>query len=142
MMEKFYFLLGTWKMEYRVPESEFSAAMTGLGTGTFRRALDDKVVYFDYSASFSTGDRAEAHGIFVWDEKSKIHRYWWFENSGSFDAATCRFLDDGLLFMNWHGSLLSQTFHKTERNTLVLRMFFPASGGKQKTVMEVTFTRS
>jgi hypothetical protein len=52
MMEQFGFLLGTWKMEYRIPKSIFSAAMTGSGTGTFRRALDDKVVYFDYSASF------------------------------------------------------------------------------------------
>ena len=142
MMEKFEFLLGTWRMEYRIPPSEFSAAMTGSGTGTFRRVLDDKYVYFDYSASFSTGEKAAAHGIFAWDEKSKIHRYWWFENSGSFDAATCRFLDDGLVFMNWHGSLLSQTFRKTGRDALALRMFSPASGGKQKTVMEVIFTRS
>ncbi len=142
MMEKFEFLLGTWKMEYRVPESEFSAAMTGSGTGTFKRALNDKFVYFDYSASFSTGDKAEAHGIFAWDEKSKIHRYWWFENSGSFDAATCRFLDDGLLFMNWHGSWLSQTFHKTGRDSLALRMFSPDSEGKQKTILEVAFIRS
>jgi hypothetical protein len=142
MMEKFDFLLGTWKMEYRIPESEFSPAMTGSGSGTFRRALDDKYVYFNYSASFSRGDRAEAHGVFAWDDKSKIHRYWWFENSGNFDAATCRFLKDGLLFMNWHGSLMSQTFAKTGPDSLVLRMRHPDSGGKQKTVMEVAFIRS
>jgi hypothetical protein len=142
MMEKFDFLLGTWKMEYKVPESIFSVGMTGSGTGTFKRALSDKVVFFDYTASFSTGNMAEAHGVFAWDEKWKIHRYWWFENSGNFDAATCRLLDDGLLFMNWRGSVMSQTFHKTGPDTLVLRMFSPDSEGKQKTVMEVILTRS
>ncbi|MFZ2055605.1 MAG: hypothetical protein WAU81_15555 [Candidatus Aminicenantales bacterium] len=142
MMEKFDFLLGTWKMEYRVPESEFSAAMTGSGTGTFSRALDDKYVYFDYSASFSTGDKAEAHGIFAWDEKLKIHRYWWFENSGSFMMATCRFIDEGVLSMNWHETLLSQTFTKTGSDRVVLRMAHPDSAGKPMTVMEVVFTKS
>ena len=141
MMEKFAFLLGTWEMEYLVPESEFSPAMTGTGTGAFRRGLNDKVVFFDYSATFSTGDSAEAHGIFAWDDKSKIHRYWWFENSGNFDTATCRFLGDGLLFMQWHGSLMSQTFRKTGRNRVVLRMAHPDSQGKSKTVMEVIFTK-
>lgn len=141
MMGKFEFLLGMWKMEYRIPESEFSAEMKGTGNGTFSRALDDKYVYFDYSASFSTGDRAEAHGIFAWDDKSKIHRYWWFENSGNFDEATCRFLDDGLLFMQWHESLMSQTFRKTGRGRVVLRMAHPDSEGESKIVMKVLFTK-
>jgi hypothetical protein len=142
MMEKFEFLLGTWKMKYRIPKSGFSPAMTGSGTGTFRRALNGKLVFFDYSGSLSTGEKGAAHGVFAWDEKSKIHRYWWFENSGNFDAATCRFLNDGLLFMQWHGSLMSQTFAKTGPDSLVLRMRHPDSGGKQKTVMEVAFKRS
>ena len=142
MMEKFEFLLGTWKMEYRIPESKFSPTMTGRGSGTFKRGLSDKYVFFDYSASFSTGDRAEAHGVFAWDDKSKIHRYWWFENSGNFDEATCRFLDNGLLFMNWRGSLMSQTFTKTGPDSLVLRMYQPDSKGEQKTVMEVAFKSS
>jgi hypothetical protein len=141
MMEKFYFLLGTWKMEYRVPQSEFSAAMTGSGTGTFKRALNDRFVYFDYSASFSTGDKAEAQGVFAWDEKLKIHRYWWFENSGSFITATCRFINDDVLYLNWHKSLLSQTFSKAGRNRVVLRMVHPDSEGKLKTVLEVILTR-
>jgi hypothetical protein len=142
MMEKFEFLLGTWKMEYRIPESEFSPALTGSGTGTFKRGLSDKVVFFDYSATFSTGDKAEAHGVFAWDDKSKTHRYWWFENSGTFDAATCRFLKDGLLYMNWHGSLMSQTFNKEGRDSVLLRMFHPGPKRKSITVMEVTFTKS
>ena len=142
MMKKFDFLLGAWKMEYRVPKSEFSTAMTGSGTGTFKRALSDKFVYFDYSASFSTGDKAEAHGIFAWDEKIKKHRYWWFENSGSFMTATCRFIDDDVLYLNWHESLLSQTFRKAGRNRVVLRMDHPNAEGKSITIMEVMFTRT
>jgi len=142
MMEKFEFLLGTWKMEYRIPESEFSPALTGSGTGKFRRALSGKYIFFDYSGSLSTGEKGAAHGVFAWDNKSKIHRYWWFENSGNFDEATCRFLDDGLLFMQWHGSLMSQAFRRTGRGTVVLKMTHPDSGGKPKTVMEVIFTRS
>ena len=141
MMEKFEFLLGTWKMDYRIPESEFSPALTGSGKGTFRRALSGKYVFFDYSGSLSTGEKGGAHGVFAWDEKSKIHRYWWFENSGNFDAATCRFVDDGLLFMQWHGSLMSQTFRKTGRGGVVLKMNHPDSEGKSKTVMEVLFTK-
>jgi hypothetical protein len=35
MMEKFDLLLGHWTLEYRVPKSVFSEAMTGAGTGTF-----------------------------------------------------------------------------------------------------------
>jgi hypothetical protein len=46
-MEKFDFLLGNWNREYRVPKSAFSEADTGSGTGTFKRALDDRYVYFD-----------------------------------------------------------------------------------------------
>jgi hypothetical protein len=142
MIEKFDFLLGTWRMKYRVPESEFGVAMTGSGTGTFKRALNDKFVYFDYSASFSTGDKAEAHGIFAWDEKLKAYRYWWFENSGSFMTATCGFIEDGILYLNWHESLLSQTFRKAGPNRVVLRMEHPDVEGKPITVMEVIFTRS
>ena len=141
MMEKFEFLLGRWTMEYRIPKSEFSPALTGLATGTFRRALSGKYVFFDYSGSLSTGEKGGAHGVFAWDEKLKIHRYWWFENSGNFDVATCRFLDDGLLFMQWHGSLMSQTFRKTGRGGVVLKMAHPDSEGTPKTVMEVVFTK-
>jgi len=51
MMEKFDFLIGDWNLEYRVPKSGFSEAATGSGSGTLKRALDDKYVYFDYSSS-------------------------------------------------------------------------------------------
>ncbi len=71
MMEKFDFLLGNWNLEYKVPKSEFSEAATGTGTGTFKRALDDKYGYFDYSGSLTPREKAGkeggAHGIFAWD---------------------------------------------------------------------------
>jgi len=36
-------------MEYRVPKSAFSKADKGFGEGTFKRALNNKYVFFDYS---------------------------------------------------------------------------------------------
>ena len=47
MMEKFNFLLGSCNLEYRIPKSQFHEAATGIGTGTFKKALDDKYVFFD-----------------------------------------------------------------------------------------------
>ncbi|MDH4223048.1 MAG: DUF1579 family protein, partial [candidate division Zixibacteria bacterium] len=109
MMEKFDFLLGDWSLEYRVPKSAFSEAATGTGNGTFKRALDDKYVYFDYTSSVN-GQEAKAHAIFARDEKTKIYRFWWFESSGNFLTATCNFVNEKTLFMNWHDTLLIQTF--------------------------------
>jgi len=140
MMEKFDFLLGNWNLEYRVPKSAFSEAATGTGTGTFKRALDDKYVYFDYSCSLTTGE-GEAHAIFAWDEKTKIYRCWWFENSGNFTNATCNFVNNETLFLNWHDSLLIQTFRKAAPNKVILKMKHPDSEGKYELIMEVIFTR-
>ena len=140
MMEKFDFLLGDWNLESRVPESAFSKADKGTGTGTFRRALDDKYVYFDYSASLTSG-KGGAHGIFAWDEKAKVYRYWWFENSGVFMEATCNFVNDETLFMNWHDTLIIQTFRKTGPNEVILRMEHPVSEGKSELILEVILTR-
>jgi len=139
-MEKFDFLLGEWDLEYRVPKSAFSEAATGSGTGTFKRALDDKYVYFDYSSSVN-GQEAEAHAIFAWDEKAKVYRYWWFESSGNFLTATCGFVRDGVLFLNWHDSLLKQTFKKISQNQMVLRMEHPNSEREYELIVEVIFTR-
>ncbi|MBU4203201.1 MAG: DUF1579 domain-containing protein [Acidobacteria bacterium] len=91
MMEKFEFLLGDWNLEYRIPKSPLSEAATGSGSGIFRRALDGRFVYFDY-VSLVNEERGSAHGVFGWDGKSEIHRYWWFENSGSFLTATTLWL--------------------------------------------------
>ncbi len=51
MMKKFDFLLGNWILEYIVPKSAFSEAATGSGEGSIKRGLDNKYVFFDYSAS-------------------------------------------------------------------------------------------
>ena len=142
-MEKFDFLLGTWNLEYRVPKSAFSEAATGSGTGTFQRALDDKYVYFDYSCSLSLAPEqiGKAHAIFAWDEKTKVYRYWWFESSGNFLTATCNFVNNETLFLNWHDSLLIQTFRKAGPNKVILRMENPVAQGKYKLILEVIFTR-
>ena len=60
MIEKFNFLLGNWDMEYNVPKSAFSEAISGTGNGTFKRALDNKYVYFDYSSLVNKKKRTGA----------------------------------------------------------------------------------
>jgi len=139
-MEKFEFLLGDWDMKYRVPKSSMSRAATGTGSGTFKRFMDDKYVLFDYSCSLTTG-QGQAHAIFAWDEKAKLYRFWWFENSGNFAQATCNFLNDKTLFLNWHDSLLVQNFRAVEPDKIILRMEQPTPEGEYELVMEVTFTR-
>ena len=143
MMDKFDFLLGSWNLEYRIPKSSFSEADTGSGHGTFKRTLDDKYVQFDYECSFSSApkQKGKAHGIFAWDEKEHIHRFWWFENSGSFRQATCNFIDSHTLFMNWHDTNLIQTFTKTGEDEVTLRMQQPIATDKFELIMEVIFTK-
>ena len=140
MMERFDFLLGNWDMEYNIPESAFGEATSGTGNGTFKRALDDKYVYFDYS-SLINGEKGQAHAIFAWDEKTKIFRFWWFESSGNFSTATCKFINDEILFLNWHDTLLIQTFKKISPNKMILRMENPNSDGIYELILEVIFTR-
>ena len=139
-MEKFNFLLGNWSLEYRIPKSDLHEASTGTGSGTFQRALDGKYVYFDYSTLIN-GETGEAHAIFAWDEKAKIYRFWWFESSGNFSAATCNFIDDETLFLSWHDTLLIQTFKKTGPDEVILKMENPNAQGKYEPVLEVIFTR-
>jgi hypothetical protein len=137
MMKKFDFLLGNWDMESNIPKSAFSKAATGTGEGTFKRALDDKYVYFDYS----NGEEGAAHVIITWDEKSKVYRFWWFESSGNFSNAVCNFVNKKTLFLNWQDSLMIQTFRKTARNKVILRMEHPDSEGRYELVMEIIFTK-
>ncbi len=127
-------------MEYNIPKSSFSEATTGTGQGIFKRALDDKYVYFDYSTLID-GKKGQAHGIFAWDEKSKTYRYWWFESSGNFSTATCNFINDETLFMNWHDTLLIQTFKKVSSDKVILSMENPNSEGEYELILEVIFTR-
>ncbi|MGQ1786511.1 hypothetical protein [Saccharicrinis sp. GN24d3] len=99
MINKLDFLLGNWKMIYNIPKSSFGEASTSVGTGIFKRALNDKYVYFDYSSAIES-DTDEAHAIFAWDEKAKLFRLWWFENSGNFSIATGEFINEETLFLN------------------------------------------
>ena len=140
MMEKFEFLLGDWNLEYNIPKSSYSEAATGTGTGTFKRALDDKYVFFDYS-SVVPDTSGEAHVIITWDEKSEIYGFWWFESSGNFSKATCNFIDENTLYLNWHDSLLKQTFKKINTDKVILRMENPVSNDKYELLLEVIFTR-
>lgn len=139
-MEKFDFLIGDWNLESNVPKSSFGEATTGKGFGTFKRALNNKYVFFDYESDYN-GEVGGAHGIFAWDEKAKIYRYWWFENSGTFQTATCNFINENTLFMNWHDTLLIQTFKKISPDKVELRMENPDSKGNFELVLEVIFTR-
>lgn len=143
VMEKFGFLLGTWHLGYRIPKSMFSEADTGSGTGTFKRVLDDRYVCFDYSCSFSSAPEqtTRAHAIYAWDEKANVYKVWWFESSGNFTDGTCNFVNDEILYINWHNGLFVQTFKKAGQNEIILRMEHPDSEGKYELAMEVIFTR-
>ena len=136
-MKKFDFLLGDWILEYRIPKSSFHEAGSDSGIGSFKKALNGKYVFFEYSTK--TG--SEANGIFAWDDKVKVFRYWWFENSGNFLTATCNFINDDTLAMNWHDTLLVQTFTRDSKDRIILRMQSPDAQGGYEVVLEVIFTR-
>lgn len=139
-IERLGFFIGDWNLEYKVPKSRFSEAAIGTGAGTFSWGLGDKYVYFDYSCSLTTGD-GEAHGIFAWDEKAKVYRYWWFEDSGSFSEAAGDFVDNETLFLKWHNTSLIQTFKRVDGDKIILKMEDKAASGKYELVLEVVLTR-
>jgi hypothetical protein len=139
-MKKFEFLIGTWDLDYRVPTSASGKAERGTGSGTFRRALKDQYVYFDYQCHLPSGDGG-AHAVFGWDEKAKVYRYWWFEDSGNFLIATCDFVSPGILFLNWHDTLLNQTFSQENPDRVVLRMNHQDPTGRPEPILEVIFMR-
>ena len=136
-MNKFEFLLGDWNLEYRIPKSIFNDAGSDTGIGSFKRDLNDKYVLFEYS----TKSGSAAKGIFVWDDKIKVYRYWWFENSGNYSTATCNFITDEVIAMNWHDSILVQTFVKDGPDKVILKMEYPSVKGGHEPVLEVLFTR-
>jgi hypothetical protein len=137
VLEKFGFLLGSWNLDYRIPKSNFSEARSDRGSGSFKKILTDKYILFEYS----TESGGEAKGIFAWDDKIKAFRYWWFENSGSFATATCNFINNKTLAMNWHDTLLVQTFVKESTDKTILKMQNPSGQGGYDLIMEVIFTR-
>jgi hypothetical protein len=134
---KFGFLLGNWHLDYHISQSNFSSAGSETGTGSIKKILGDKYVLFEYS----TESGGEAKGIFAWDDKIKAFRYWWFENSGSFATATCNFINDETLAMNWHDTLLVQTFVKESPDRIVLKMQYPSIQGEYDLIMKVILTR-
>ena len=136
-MKNFEFLLGSWNLEYRIPKSILSEAGSDTGIGSFKRALNDKYVFFEYS----TKSGGEAKGIFAWDGKIKVYRYWWFENSGNYSEATCNFINDEVLAMNWHDSILVQTFIKDGPDKVVLKMEYPSVKGRHELVLELLLTK-
>jgi hypothetical protein len=135
-LEKFEFLIGDWNLEYRIPKSIFSDPGTDTGIGSFRKTLNDKYILFEYS----TESGGEAKGIFASDEKIKMFRYWWFENSGNFSSATCNFVNGNTLAMNWHDTLLVQTFTKETSGRVVLQMKHPNEDGGYDLILKVIFT--
>lgn len=136
-LDKFEFLIGDWNLEYKIPKSIFSDQGTDTGVGSFKKILNDKYVLFEYS----TDSGGEAKGIFAWDDKIKMFKYWWFENSGSFLSATCNFVNDVTLAMNWHDTILVQTFVKESSDRVVLKMQHPADKGEYELILEVIFTK-
>ena len=132
-MDRLDFLIGTWHMEYKTHQ--------GSGTGIFKRALDGKYVFFDYSVSSPAGETGAAHGIFAWDTKDNIYRDWWFENSGNFTQATCNFINDETLLMYWQDTLLIQTFQKKRSEKVDLKMKQPNAQGDYEVILEVEFTK-
>ncbi len=112
---------------------------TGNGKGTIKNMLE-KYVCFDSEAVLATG-RARAHGIFAWDKSKNSYHYWWFEDSGSYNEASCRFIGEDALFMNWYDGLLVQSFQKKGAESVELRMEHPKSGGGFELVLQVIMTR-
>ena len=139
-MEKFNFLIGDWILKYTVPKSRFSEEATGEGKGKFAKKLNNKYVYFDYAAKFTTGS-AQAHAIFAKDKKHYIYRFWWFEDSGSYQTATCQFLDKNTLFLNLHDTLLIQTFSKVRKDYILLHMSYPKNKDEFNLILQVEFFR-
>lgn len=138
-MAGFGFLLGDWNLVYDIPQSEISQAMTGTGMGTFKRDLNH-YVFFDYTARIM-GSESAAHAVFTRDSKIGMYRYWWFEDSGQFMTAVCRFVNDSTLYMNWHNSLLSQTFTRVHADSVRLDMQRPDAAGKPERLMTVMLIR-
>jgi len=136
-LEKLEFLIGDWELEYHIPKSFLSEAGTDHGVGTFKKILNDKYVQFDYT----TRSGGTAKGIFAWDERIKALRYWWFENSGSFLSATANLINDTTLAMNWHDTLMIQTFKQENTDKVVLKMQYPSADGGYDLVLEVILTR-
>lgn len=139
-MDKFNFMLGKWNLNYRVPKSSLHMEEIGAGKGEAKKILNNRHVVFDYHAELTSGE-ATAHAVFAWDERRKIYRYWWFEDSGEFMEASCDFINDDTLCLNWYNSLLVQTFERKRKDKIVLLMKHPLNSNEYELVLEVEMTR-
>ncbi len=137
-MDKFNFLIGNWVLKYTVPKTVFSDHATGEGEGCFKKALNNQYVFFDYKAELTSGS-AQAHGIFAKDIARKCYKFWWFEDSGNFSSATCNFIDENTLFLNWHDTLLIQTFEKIKPDKIILKMSHPSKNQNFEPILIVEF---
>ena len=149
-MDKFDFLIASWNLNYKIPKSSFSEEATGDGKGTFKRALNDKYVVFDYEASFSTGDRAAAHGIFTWDDKLKMYRYWWFDNYDNAYHCTGKYVTSANALVFTRDDIESETgeqlscrytFKFEDDNNIVFTWEEGDQGGNYDLVLTTTYTR-
>jgi hypothetical protein len=140
-MKRFEFMIGEWDLIYNIPESEMSPAAKGSGHGIMKRILDGRYVSFDYEASINN-IRGKAHGIFAWDEKWEVYRYWWFENSGNYMSAVCDFVDEHRLRMHWDNTMLIQHFVKQSDDKMLLEMGYSGKEGKLEPILEVLMIRT
>ena len=139
-MDKFDFFIGTWQLKSEIPKSKFSEPDSGEGRGEFKRILNDRYVAFDYQTEYSKS-KGGAHGIFVWDNKNKIYNYWWYEDSGEFSQASCDFIDEKTLCLNWHNSLFVQTFQLKGNGNIELEMRYPKNKYEYDVVLKVILTK-
>jgi hypothetical protein len=135
------FLLGKWELKFRVPKSKFSTEDSGDGKGEFKKILNNNYITFEYTSKLS-GGISSAKGIFAWDNKENIYKYWWFEDSGNFTEAACDFINDSILSLNWYNSILVQTFKRLDNNNILLEMKYPNEQGTCDLILEVKLIRS
>ena len=55
--------------------------------------------------------------------------------------ATCDFINENTLCLNWHNSLLVQTFRKTEDGKIILQMKNPSIKNGYELILKVIFTK-
>jgi len=139
-MREFDLFIGSWRLQYDVPESFFSPQTSGEGEGTFAEILNGHCVTFGYEAHFAN-ESAAAHGIFVRNNQQNTFRYWWFEDSGNYDRATCKFLNKHSLFLVWRGSALIQTFEQINPDHIELKMFDPRENLSHELILKVDLYR-
>jgi L-rhamnose mutarotase len=139
-MDKFQFLLGTWRMDYKILKSRNILEDIGVGEGTFTSILNDRYVTFDYQVNLKTS-QAAAHAIFAFDEDRKIYRYWWFEDSGKFMKAMGDFINKNKLMLIWEENQLVQTFHRLKNGNVILSMKNQSDINDHEIILEVLFTK-